>query len=156
MKTARKYFRPKWAPGEAAAYWDFITESLNYGQSITCDGRYSRRQVEDAIYRAFMRRTEANLPKRITRVRLQRDGSHWHLTPEFPDGLRSATLTHLQQIEDSQDRPQRLIGVACVDIAELLVDLGNSRGVKYRASWSLYRDAQGQWDRACIVEVCDE
>ena len=153
MKTARKYFRPKWAPGEAARYWDDLTESLNYGQPMTCDGRYSRRQVEDAIYRAFVRRAEANLPKRITRVRLRRYCGHWLLTPEFPDGLRLPTLTHRQQSENAEESPQRLIGVACVDIAELLVDLGNSRGVRYRASWSLYRDANGNWDRACIVEV---
>ena len=153
MKTARKYFRPKWRPGEAAAHWDIITESLNYGQPMTCDGRYSRRQVEDAIYRAFMRRTEANLPKRIARVRLDHDGSHWHLTPEFSDGLRVPTPQHVQQIEQAVSRPQRLIGVACVDVADLLVTIGNDRGVKYRASWSLYRDANGNWDRACIVEV---
>ena len=153
MKTARKYFRPKWQPGEAAAYWDFITESLNYGQPMTCDGRYSRRQVEDAIYRAFVRRAEANLPKRITRVRLDHDGSHWYLTPAFLDGLRTPTPQHVQQIDQAVSKPQRLIGVACVDVAELLVDLGNSRGVRYRASWSLYRDANGNWDRACIVEV---
>ena len=156
MKTARKYFRPKWQPGEAAAHWDIITEALNYGQPITCDGRYSRRQVEDAIYRAFVRRAEANLPKRITRVRLDRDSRHWRLTPEFPDGRRSPTRQHVQQIEQAVSRPQRLIGVACVDVADLLVTIGNDRGVKYRASWSLYRDAQGQWDRACIVEVCNE
>ena len=153
MKTARKYFRPKWQPGEAAAHWDIITESLNYGQPMTCDGRYSRRQVEDAIYRAFVRRAEANLPKRITRVRLDHDGNQWHLTPEFSDGLRTPTPQHVQQIEQAGSKPQRLIGVACVDVAELLVDLGNSRGVRYRASWSLYRDGDGKWDRACIVEV---
>lgn len=156
MKTARKYFRPKWAPGEAARYWDDLTESLNYGQPMTCDGRYSRRQVEDAIYRAFIRRAEANLPKRITRVRLDHDGSHWHLTPEFSDGLRTPTRQHIQQIEEAATKPQRLVGVACVDVADLLATIGNDRGVRYRPSWSLYRDADGKWDRACVVEVCNE
>ena len=156
MKTARKYFRPKWAPGEAAAYWDSLAEALNYGQPMTCHGRYSRRQVEDAIYRAFVRRAEANLPKRITRVRLDHDGSHWRLTPEFSDGLRTPTRQHVQQIQEAATKPQRLIGVCCVDVADLLATIGNDREVKYRASWSLYRDAQGQWDRACIVEVCNE
>jgi len=155
VKT-RKYFRPKWRRGEAAAHWDTITESLNYGQPMTCDGRYSRRQVEDAIYRAFQRRAEANLPKRIARVRLDHDGSHWHLTPEFPDGMRSPTRQHVEQVKLAVSRPQRLIGVACVDVADLLVDVGNDCGVKLEAFWSFYRDADGKWDRACVVEVSDE
>jgi len=156
MKTARKYFRPKWAPGEAARYWDTITESLNYGQPMTCDGRYSRRQVEDAIYRAFQRRAEAHLPKRIARVRLDHDGWRWHLRPEFADGMRSPTRQHVEQVKLAAERPQRLIGVACVDIADLLVDVGDDCGVKLEAFWSLYRDVNGKWDRACVVEVCDE
>jgi hypothetical protein len=155
MKT-RKYFRPKWAPGEAAAHWDTITEALNYGQPMTCDGRYSRRQVEDAIYRAFMRRAEANLPKRIARVRLDHDGWRWHLRPEFPDGWRSPTRQHVEQVKLAIERAQRLIGVACVDVADLLVDVGNDRGVRLKASWSACRDDDGKWDRACVVEVCDE
>lgn len=155
MKT-RKYFRPKWQPGEAALYWDEVVQSLNYGQPMTCDGRYSRRQVEDAIYRAFQRRAERRQPKHIARVRLGHDGNQWHLTPEFPDGRRSPTWQHIEQAERAVARPQRLVGVACVDVVDLLAHVGDDYGVRLKASWSLYRDDDGKWDRACVVEVCDE